>query len=576
MPGSAEAMEPVWFGDAEHRLAGWIHPPAEAVATAAVVLCGPLGLEYVNSHRGLRRLAEQLAAAGCVVLRFDYASTGDSAGSWSDDGLVERWQHDVLAAVDLVSDIVPSAPVIVVGLRWGATLAAHAAAKRETPFAGFVAWDPIVSGKNFVREQTLLGALSGTTIGVEGDVEAPGLRYSADTVRDLRAMTLVGPAGVAGDNVLLLRRERTSLPASVEADFSAAKATIVDGQDEWLGVASPESLVPASTIASIVSWVAERFCAGAPAHALTAATSALASSADIGAYDFSADGLPEPDGVITERVLRAGSLGLVAVESLPLDGSYDRTAVFLNNAAEHHVGPARIWTDAARFLARQGVRAIRADISGLGDSPTRENEPEDLVFSQYALSDVVDLLAGLHVDPASTSLIGLCSGAQLAMMAGRELAIKNVVAVNPATTNDTAAFLAGPENRYFQPQSLFRARVNRLLRRWALQSGFRAARQGWADIAPRVPAVIWRGLGAAGVTDSPAAGLFRRPPKSTVLICGPAEAYGFQTRGKSHIARLVRSGALAFELVPDLAHMPVSYSQRVDLIRRISAHVMRG
>ena len=60
-----------WFGPAEAPLLGFLHMPEGAQARGGVVLCPPLGKEQVVSYRGMALAAQQLCAAGLVVLRFD-------------------------------------------------------------------------------------------------------------------------------------------------------------------------------------------------------------------------------------------------------------------------------------------------------------------------------------------------------------------------------------------------------------------------------------------------------------------------------------------------------------------------
>jgi hypothetical protein len=104
----------------------------------------------MSTHRALRHLAVQLSRAGLHVLRFDYSCTGDSAGAGEDASAAE-WSQDVTAAVDELKDTSGLRTVSTVGLRLGALLAANALAHR-TDLADLVWWDPIVSGRQYVRE----------------------------------------------------------------------------------------------------------------------------------------------------------------------------------------------------------------------------------------------------------------------------------------------------------------------------------------------------------------------------------------------------------------------------------------
>ncbi len=83
-----------FFGDAERTLYGVHHHPSTTSQQIAILLCYPLGHEYMRSHRAFVRLSDQLAVKGFHVLRFDYFSTGDSAG---DDGeaCLDDWLGDI-------------------------------------------------------------------------------------------------------------------------------------------------------------------------------------------------------------------------------------------------------------------------------------------------------------------------------------------------------------------------------------------------------------------------------------------------------------------------------------------------
>lgn len=142
---------PLFFGASARPLFGVYHPPAGARRLgSAVVICPPVGHEYMRTHRALRTLALQLARAGHGVLRFDWSGTGDSAGE-PEHARVRDWFEDFAAALDEARELVAAPSVHVVGLRLGATLALLAAG--EQPIDTLVLWDPVMSGGEFLRDQ---------------------------------------------------------------------------------------------------------------------------------------------------------------------------------------------------------------------------------------------------------------------------------------------------------------------------------------------------------------------------------------------------------------------------------------
>jgi uncharacterized protein len=139
-----------YFGDTARSLFGVLHEPPRGVSAGrAVVVCAPLWREGIRAHRVLRQLGARLARDGHVVLRFDYTGAGDSAGG-SEDGDVEAWLGDVAAAAEEVRRGGAAARVTLLGLRFGATLAALAAARRAD-VERLVLWEPVVDGATYLE-----------------------------------------------------------------------------------------------------------------------------------------------------------------------------------------------------------------------------------------------------------------------------------------------------------------------------------------------------------------------------------------------------------------------------------------
>lgn len=96
----------------------------------------------------------------------------------------------------------------------------------------------------------------------------------------------------------------------------------------------------------------------------------------------------------------------------------DRPAVILLNAGLiHRVGPNRLYVHLARLLAGDGLRCLRLDFSGIGDSRSR-NEPflrAAMADTRYAM-DYLESARGVR----RFALAGICSGADIALQVGRE------------------------------------------------------------------------------------------------------------------------------------------------------------
>lgn len=143
-------MTPLFFGDPVEPLFGALHePPVGVERHHGVLVCPPIAQEHVRTHWALRQLSVALARAGFHVLRFDWFGVGDSAGR-SGEGGVARWVEDARAAAQELRDATDLRKISVVGLRFGATLAALAG-RRLRPQA-LVLWDPVLDGARYLRE----------------------------------------------------------------------------------------------------------------------------------------------------------------------------------------------------------------------------------------------------------------------------------------------------------------------------------------------------------------------------------------------------------------------------------------
>lgn len=144
-------MNTFFFGSSKQPLFGIYHPPkARKVRETGVVLCYPMGQEYMRAHRAFRQLALLLSKAGFHVFRFDYHATGDSFGE-SEEGSIDQWVEDVRLAIDELKETSGVKRIALVGLRLGGAVAAMAAEGRDD-VESVVLWDPVVDGKAYVVE----------------------------------------------------------------------------------------------------------------------------------------------------------------------------------------------------------------------------------------------------------------------------------------------------------------------------------------------------------------------------------------------------------------------------------------
>lgn len=262
-------MTPLYFGSSARRLFGLYTPGHGQRGSRAVLLCPPLGQEYLCAHRSLRQLGNQLAAAGYHVLRFDYYGTGDSGGDMPDADL-KGWEADIVTAIEELKDTSGALRVSLVGLRLGGTLAARVAAGHPRDVQALALWDAVVDGGQYMSE--LLNAGGGETPGdapptpraaeCGGGHEILGFPIPARLESDIRAIDLAASVPALPKRTLALSGESGIVNSRLAAAMAARAAEghaveVVDGQPAWLNDAqSGAGAVPVRQLQRIVEWVA--------------------------------------------------------------------------------------------------------------------------------------------------------------------------------------------------------------------------------------------------------------------------------------------------------------------------------
>ena len=271
-------IEPFYFG-VDKPLFGCYHrPQSELPRSCAVVLCHPMGDEYIRFHRALRQLAVHLTVVGFPVLRFDFHGCGDSAGD-DLDWRISRWQADLGLAITEARRRSGSSGVALAGLRLGATLAATVGAERQDVVAAAL-WDPVLDGEAHLQElQALHNSMlrrahalpqspdgaspppQGTLGGMPAEPELLGFRLCSALRAEIAAIDLLALAGRPARHILLVETS----PDAQQARFAehlqglgtAPKHIAVASPQLWAweeGVA--KVVVPHSILQTITAWLA--------------------------------------------------------------------------------------------------------------------------------------------------------------------------------------------------------------------------------------------------------------------------------------------------------------------------------
>ncbi len=146
-------MSQKFIGQPETQLLSVYHPRRgkNFDKVRAVLICAPIGQEYIRTHWSLRLLANQLARKGVHVLRFDYSGVGDSAGSIQQIASLDQWTSDIEIAIDELKKISGAETVMLLGQRFGASLAVQVT-RRRPDVNSLVCLEPVVDGAAYLDQ----------------------------------------------------------------------------------------------------------------------------------------------------------------------------------------------------------------------------------------------------------------------------------------------------------------------------------------------------------------------------------------------------------------------------------------
>ena len=398
----AVRAEPVVVGDC----AGYFHG---ARGRIGVVLCGPWGYQDLCARTAWRMFAEQLAAAGFPSLRFDYPGAGNSLGDLDGRTLAD-WTAAAQGAAAQLRKLSGVEDIILAGLGHGAVVAVEAC-RAGLEAKGLVLFAPVASGRRFAREMSTWSAfadISRSERPADADAtEVAGFTFPGAFMRAIRAFDLKAVERAPSPFALLALRDGT---ADVEAAHALealgvhVECTAFDGYAEMM-VSPTMSRPPEATIARMVEILRERFAAApTPPAARVRHTGAAI--------------LTGPDFV--EQAMRLGEderlYGVLCRPGRPVG----RTPIvlMLNAGRNSHTGWRRMNVEMARDLARNGVASLRFDLGSLGESAAASDQPEQILYSDWPVRDVVAAVDAMRSQGyGPIMLYGACSGAYLALRA---------------------------------------------------------------------------------------------------------------------------------------------------------------
>ena len=187
-----------FFGHPESPLFGVYHAPRgkRAADARAVLICPPIGQEYIRTHWCLRLVANQVARGGAHVLRLDYHGLGDSSGQVKQVDSLRLWQNNICDAIEHVKRISGAETVMLLGQRFGAALAGTVAGTRPD-VNSVVMWEPVSNGFDYLSQLRAMHAemldlwvCKMTTQNDEGAEEILGSMYSRKLLNEIERLQL--------------------------------------------------------------------------------------------------------------------------------------------------------------------------------------------------------------------------------------------------------------------------------------------------------------------------------------------------------------------------------------------------
>ena len=548
-------------------------------AKGGVVLCQPLGIEATCVYFSYRLLADRLAALGLAVLRFDYDGTGDSYGNETDPGRLESWLGSVKAATDFLVEREVGG-IALVGTRMGGLFAAAEAARRGGVDA-LALWDPCLSGRGYLREQRFLRLLS-TEDSKEADadlgtaVEAPGIRLEPETVDAFSGLAIEDMEGPLARRTLVLTPPGLSRPRVLEKCLADTAVDWQEATGQDLLLDSRCQIPPLETIERVASWLADAVAAE-PVSMVPFASRPM----EVGTTSTGTR--------IVEHTVRIGAIGLFGIITEGETKADSPTIVLVDEGNTHHIGQARIWVDLARRLANDGLRVLRFDLSGNGDSGARPGQKEHVASAPEAIDDVLEAMRAVSPeDPSDVVLVGFCSGAYLIMERGLTAPPRGMCVVNPrvsflppegvdSSRPRLARQVSKPwfVNLVAPPLKWMAARRSGDQDRWVKALATGSWPVALATRSSAIPTSVWRFVNRYLLDNTAIASLEKLVAAgvNTLLVCGPLDLLPVSLGSEGRIERLQRSHSFQLVLLQDLDHSAWIMEQRQLLINSLVEHL---
>jgi pimeloyl-ACP methyl ester carboxylesterase len=144
-------MRPEFFGEPDGPLYGVLYSPTQE-SSRGVLVCPPIGQEYIRSHMALGQLGKRLNRKGFHFYKFDYAGTGDSFGDLTSTSW-DTWKKNVQQAALHFVESQDLNELIIIGMRIGSLLVLEIVDElaKIVPLKKVLLWDPPADGTKYLQ-----------------------------------------------------------------------------------------------------------------------------------------------------------------------------------------------------------------------------------------------------------------------------------------------------------------------------------------------------------------------------------------------------------------------------------------
>jgi dienelactone hydrolase len=299
-------------------------------------------------------------------------------------------------------------------------------------------WGAYPSGRAFLREMAAFRAMSSANASgakprdyIQGDEEAIGFLLTESTGEALRGLDVLRLKGRIAEKAAVFRRNASFPVAPIAAHLRDAGAAVYLQPEATMDMAifaAEPATVSRPFAEELGRWWVEACPAVRRARASLDRGSPLACMTQV------SGGWGPP---VREEVVHFGpGEQLFGIVTSPVAEAHaEKPAILLvNGGGNHRAGINRNHTEWARAWAALGLRVLRMDIRGLGDSPPAPYATGNVLYRVESHEDVsagVDLLSA-RFGHEKVIAMGLCAGAYQAFHAAlSDPRIDGLVMLNP-------------------------------------------------------------------------------------------------------------------------------------------------